>query len=265
MSQPQKYDLVVVLGHSHCGSTLLGRMLNRHPDVLCPGEFLWLDDALEKNLPCSCGRPMDACPFWTDQYPRLPSKILKDYTKTRATDFHTLRLAAHRKVLLDLSKSRFYRVPRLAKTERMGLIFLARDPRALLASRLREGGELPHEIRKLRKWTQRFLALVDTHQPDALTLFYEDFVADPEKILRTVCDFIGLDFKPDLLRPDDQEHHFCHSSVSPYLKGKNEVRIDERWRRELSPDQIARINRKVRKIRLYADRYGLADAPTATG
>lgn len=265
MSQLQKYDLVFVLGHSHCGSTLLGRMLNRHPDLLCPGEFLWLDDALEKNLPCSCGQPMDACPFWTAHLPQLPPKMLEDYKKTRADDLHTLRLATQRKVLLDLSKSRFYRVPRLARTKRMGLIFLARDPRALLASRLREGGELPHEIRKLRKWSGRFLDLIDAHQPDAMTLFYEDFVADPEKIIRSICTFIGLEFRPELLLPGDQEHHFCHSSVSPYLKGKNEIRIDERWRRELSADQMSLINRKVRKIPLYADRYDLNDSAQPAG
>jgi hypothetical protein len=265
MSQLQKYDLVFVLGHSHCGSTLLGRMLNRHPDLLCPGEFLWIDDALDKNLPCSCGLAMNTCPFWAEHLPRLPPKILKDYTQTRAADLHTLRLAANRKVLLDLSKSRFYRVPRLARTERMGLIFLARDPRALLASRLREGGELPHEIRKLRKWTGRFLDLIDDHQPDSMTLFYEDFVAQPEKTIRSICTFIGLEFRPELLQPGDQEHHFCHSSVSPYLKGKNEIRIDDRWRRELSPDQIALINRKVRKIPLYADRYDLNDSTMPAG
>jgi len=82
-------------------------------------------------------------------------------------------------------------------------------------------------------------------------------VAGAEAVLRRVCGFLGIDFLPALLRPADREHHFLHSSVSPYLKGSNTVRADERWGQELSPEQVERVARKLRKFTLYRDRYQL--------
>lgn len=261
-SQHEKYSLAFVLGASHCGSTLLGRMLDMHSHVFCPGELLWLDDALERNIPCSCGEAIKTCPFWSKQLPSFPEEILARYKKTNRGVFEDLRERLEKKIIVDLSKSRVFRVKKLWKRDNgpLAMILLVRDPRALIASRMREGGEINHEIRKNRKWIKRFQEMIDHMGPHGLTLFYEDFVNEPEKFLRTVGEFLGLEYTPTLMNPADREHHFIHSSVSPYLRGKNEIRIDERWRKELSADQIALINRKMRKVDLYRQRYDLNDA-----
>lgn len=232
-------------------------MLDMHPDVICPGELLWLDDALEKQLPCSCGKAIESCPFWARHLPELPRSILRDYTTTEQGVFDALAAREGKPMMLDLSKSRVYRHRACWDWEGNGFLFVVRDPRALLAARLREDGELSHELRRHRKWQRRFERLTRRMGPRAMTIFYEDLVSRPEEVLRSICSFAGIEFGSEMLRPTAREHHFLHSSVSPYLKGSDQVALDDRWQSELNAEQVGRINRKLKRSSLYRDRYGL--------
>jgi hypothetical protein len=230
-------------------------MLNMHPDVLCTGELLWLDDALQKNLPCSCGKTIHDCSFWSSHIPTFPKSILADYRTTQREVFDELRKREGKQLILDLSKSRVYRHRRSWGWEDSGFIFVMRDPRGVLASRLREGGDFEHELARHRKWERRFERLTRRMGPRATLIHYEDLIAQPETILRDICAFMGIEFIPPMLSPADKDHHFLHSSVSPYLKGSNALSQDERWRRELATAQIDRLNWKLRRFRLYQERY----------
>lgn len=260
MNRQANFARVFVLGHSHCGSTLLGRMLDMHRDVLCPGEILWLDDAIENQLPCSCGKAIEDCPFWSRHLPELPSSIRQDYTTTGPGVFDMLAAREGKPMMLDLSKSRVYRHRASWDWEGNGFICVVRDPRAILAARLREGGELRHELRRHRKWQRRFERLARRMGKRAMTMYYEDLVSRPDDVLRSICSFVGIHFDPEMLRPTAKEHHFLHSSVSPYLKGSDQIALDDRWRSELRSEQVARINRKLKRSSLYRERYGLDEA-----
>jgi len=47
-----------------------------------------------------------------------------------------------------------------------------------------------------------------------------------------------------------------HSSASRYSKTASEIRLDERWRHELSADQIARIEAGMRRVPVLRERLG---------
>ena len=59
--------VLYIMGAGRSGSTLLDMVLGSHPDVRGAGELTnaarngWL-----KNEDCSCGRPVNDCPFWTE-------------------------------------------------------------------------------------------------------------------------------------------------------------------------------------------------------
>lgn len=58
-------DYVYILSASHSGSTLLTMLLSSHPRVASVGEtsaLLWRGKSDSKT--CSCGKAIDACPFW---------------------------------------------------------------------------------------------------------------------------------------------------------------------------------------------------------
>lgn len=261
MGQSPRFDVVFVLGHSHCGSTLLGRMLDGHPRVACAGELLWVNDALARGLPCSCGQPLPACPAWTARLDALAG-ARDDYRTTRRPALDALRAVEGRDVLVDLSKSRVHRVRPLRRDRTAGFIYLVRDPRGVLASRLRDqpNADWDRELRKHRKWTRRFERMARYHAPRSLILHYEDLTARPKEVLGTVCDFLDLGFAAAMLAPSDRPHHYAHSSISTYLGGTNALRRDERWRSELSPDRARQILATVGGLASYRGRY-LPDEP----
>lgn len=76
-----------------------------------------------------------------------------------------------------------------------------------------------------------------------LEVRYEDLVEDAGAVLRTVCDFIELDFRPDMLRYHERglravpvrEHRVHRNLARPPTKGLRD------WRRDMSPGDVALI------------------------
>lgn len=64
-------DLAYILSPGHSGSTLLGLLLGAHPQIATVGELKWAPETLRKAGPCSCGAPMNQCPFWIAVADRL--------------------------------------------------------------------------------------------------------------------------------------------------------------------------------------------------
>jgi hypothetical protein len=65
MSEAVDTTVLLIGGTGQNGATLLSRLLAAIPGFVAVGElgFLW-DRALQGNLPCGCGVPFHACPFW---------------------------------------------------------------------------------------------------------------------------------------------------------------------------------------------------------
>jgi LPS sulfotransferase NodH len=79
--------------------------------------------------------------------------------------------------------------------------------------------------------------LIDA-DPGAMTLRYEDLIADPEAELRRICDFIGEDYEPAMLDSRGSaaevaaEHEWWKGSVSGPLTS---ARVG-RWKTEMEPE-----------------------------
>jgi hypothetical protein len=260
MDTQARFTTVFILGEGHSGSTLLARLLDRHPDVFCPGELLRLDRALAPEAgPCSCGVQVRQCPTWERWLRHLPAPVTRDYRAWTPAILDQFRRSEARSVLLDSSKSRAYRLSRNWREPSVGYLLILRDPRGVLCSDLRRGADLGKELRTHRKWMQRY-EMFATDRPDAcLTLYYEDLIAAPESILRRVSGFVGIPYHPAMLDPEPYPHHFVHASTSVLLQGSLRLRLDERWRTELTPGQVGQICDTLGGIPCYA-RYQLQDS-----
>ena len=49
---------------SHSGSTLLSLLLNTHPDIMAIGHTTGWRFAEGDDFRCSCGEPLERCPFY---------------------------------------------------------------------------------------------------------------------------------------------------------------------------------------------------------
>jgi hypothetical protein len=238
-------DLLFVLGVAHCGSTLLGRCLDMHAQVLCTGETLRAAKALEEGRPCGCGQPIERCPFWRASWPKLAVRRGGDWRRFDAELLRSLAREHQREVLVDLSKTLAFQLARRWQDPRLGFVLLVRDPRGALASVARERGDVPRSLARLLKWLARMERWAARQAERVHVLRYEDLARAPQRELAGVLGFLGLPFDPAVLRPADRAHHFVHSSVSGYLQSSNEIRLDERWRGELEPEVLARIERDM--------------------
>jgi hypothetical protein len=86
-----------------------------------------------------------------------------------------------------------------------------------------------NEYRKFARFHRQFAGLKNYR------LFrYEDLLAEPDRVLREVCDFVGCEFTPDMLEPEKGAHEHQPSS----LTGKRHKELDPaaavRWQNFIS-------------------------------
>ena len=58
-------DVIFIAGTGRSGSTILDRLLGQSPDVVSVGEFRSFWSRFPGGRPCSCGEPLQSCPFWS--------------------------------------------------------------------------------------------------------------------------------------------------------------------------------------------------------
>jgi hypothetical protein len=251
-----RFRFVFVLGHNHSGSTLLGKLLDMHPKVLCVGEMLRIRSALRDNRTriCSCGQPLIECPFWKPRLPILRSVGYSEWL-IRAGTFEKILSSTDREVLVETSKAKAWYRLRLWRKKGLGYILLVRDSRGIVCSKKRAGKTVESCIRSIRKWMNRFVPFWEKRGDQVLLVYYEDLIADPEVQVRRIAEFLNLEFVPEMLRPDEKAHHFIFSSTSKYEKGSGRFVLDERWRRELTPEEIRGVEAMMERIPVLRNKY----------
>src|SRR5436190_1536245 len=99
MLQGERVRLVYVASIGRSGSTLLELLLGAHEDIATVGELhLWPHELRPggRHLPCGCGLPIEACPFWLEMARRVdplgspPPRL--DAFREEHTGGRTLRL-----------------------------------------------------------------------------------------------------------------------------------------------------------------------------
>ena len=150
--------------------------------------------------------------------------------------YEAIREASGADVVVDSSKEYLhgYAVYRHQPAQTR-LILLTRDGRAVFNSNLRRGFNREYALRVWRNYYRFALrALGRAADPShVLTLRYENLVTDPTRTLEKVCTWLGIDFSASMLDPDSCVHHIT-SGNNMRLGGVGELRLDTRWRQDLS-------------------------------
>jgi len=128
------------------------------------------------------------------------------------------------------------------------VIHISRDPRAVAMSKtndpsgtaiiLQHHPRLAWLIRKLTVWSvisqYRWTARVHRrfqHLGNYKLFCYEDLLAEPEKTLRDLCRFIGVEFTGDLLHPEAGRHEHQPSSLTGKQQKPFDATAAVRWQR----------------------------------
>lgn len=263
-SQPANpvFRTLFVIGLGRSGSTLLGRLLNNHTGIVNVGELLRLEYVVDKpEAKCACGLTAHECKDWNALLEGIPDEVRRDYRKWTPALLDRMRMNAGASVLVDVSKTRGYRLAAKWKNPEVGFILLFRDPRGILRSFVADGGDLPDQLKRHHKWIRRYEKFARKNRDRCFVMHYEDLMSSPEQVMRSLCGFIGVDYQPAMITPGSSTSHMALYSGSPYMRDAPELRLDERWRTQMPKETIDLITRKLGSLRVYRERYGLGEKP----
>ena len=234
-----RQKIVLILGIGHSGSTILDMALGCHPDIVGLGEVSKvLRTPLEEferrydHGRCSCGTTPSDCAFWSDFLGWLkqhPGKSVSAKYEELIPRFQSRY--GEEKLLLDSSKTVRPFMTDLHANHDVRVIFLVRDIRSWISSRQAQegGGTLRLALRWWRgnRRTERFIR---RHGMQSLTLGYEELALYPRQMLGRVCEFLGVEFREEMLRPADTSSHIIRGNMARGDREKvSEIRYDARW------------------------------------
>jgi hypothetical protein len=126
------------------------------------------------------------------------------------------------------------------------VLHLVRDGRAVSRSCMRNLGYTPEaaarswagSARDAERLRERFSGVSEDRW---MTLRYEDLCRDPDTALDRLFRFVGVD--PSRRAPDFRavDHHIIGNRMR--LSHASEIRLDERWRTDVPPDQLQTVER----------------------
>lgn len=248
---------VLIVGVGRSGTSLLQSMLNAHSKVCFLPEtqflrnyvfkkkFTRLDqksrDELLRNLRLDkkIGRLKLKPEVIVDEYSSIGiiyEKILARFAETKGKTIVGDKDPRILDYLLEIRKLNFS--PKI--------IHLIRDPRSVVASRLKANWS--------KKWpffmhVLLYNAQLEWGRTNGRSLFgknyhelyYEDLIKSPKQELEIICNFINVDYEPSMLSfqesakqlVNEEEYQWKKETTGPLLSGNN-----TKWRNELNADQI---------------------------
>ena len=275
---------VFIGGCSRSGTTVLGAMLGTHTDCLTVPESQFIIGLLRETEE---GESFDAARVaemlmrhfrfktWEvdipplspqeraeiDTYPRLIERFVRAYGRAvgrpepRLWIEHSPINVQHGPLLLELFPD-------------ARMLHVVRDGRAVAASVMKlEWG--PNEMHTAaQRWMQRlaygFAAELVLGAERVQRVRYEELIAEPEATLRRLCDFLDLDYQPEMIRGSGlRVPEFTAKWHSLVGAGPDRRRLDA-WQQELDDRQIEifeSLAGDLLRYLGYAPRFGLRARP----
>jgi len=130
--------------------------------------------------------------------------------------------------------------------ENTRVILLTRDGRGVFYSNLKRGFGQKASLESWLTHYARALPLFEKQLPPSavMQVRYEDLCCDPASTLERICSFVGLAFEPTMLDFSQHKHHIANGNDMRFL-ASSEIRCDERWREEMSQEDITYFKRSA--------------------
>ena len=234
--------VVYVSGYGRSGSTLLDMLLASAEGAWGGGELCWLFEEREAGRDCSCGLPIETCPFWTAVFDDLARRDLDlagaaevtrraqrvllparshdaRYAALWRATHQAIRAVSGCSVIIDSSKSTRDTARRASLLrqggERLRAVHLVRHPEAVLSS-VRKGSNKKLErgepaampaatARAVLGWMAANWMVERSAGEDRTLVRYEDVVSDPESELARIGRALAIDLGPTIAKVQRDE------------------------------------------------------------
>lgn len=242
------WNLIYITSNSHSGSTLLDMLVGSHSRCLTLGEIHKL--TLKSEGVCACGADnYRECPFWADVNQRLVAsggpaladlrphaEDPREFQAMNRALFAALQAKTGCSWFVDSSK-KLARLKLLLADPDFNVmpIHIVRRPEGVVCSNIAKGRSYRDELRAYYDalWSRyKFL-----HHRPHLLVSYERLCSQPELILGRIMQALGLESESSQLDWSQQEHHNVNGNKRTRTSRQSSIRLDERWRRQLSRRQ----------------------------
>ncbi|MDJ0533837.1 MAG: sulfotransferase [Xenococcaceae cyanobacterium MO_207.B15] len=273
-----KKKILFILGTAHCGSTLLSLILDSSPQCFTVGELSNLPRLYKSNKAIS----QNDCNFWNTKFsedelnkltlglsnarisPGIPLMVEKFFRELVKDDiFRPYSIIASKSsadVIIDSTKTIYWissmlRLQELKREFDIYLLHLVRDGRAILNSYLkRRNNKSIEDISKLwlKRVTNNEKFFKDFSRGNKIQLAYEKLATKPEETTKHLCDFLGIEFIPEMINYWEYEHHIISgnrgtkslikkSQSQPEASHKSQdlsIKLDLSWQTLLTEETI---------------------------
>ena len=250
--------LLLIRGLGHSGTTILDLALGAHPSMLGLGEGVRILRApasgeesrgparlradLRHKRVCTCGLTAAGCPIWgsvLDWLPRNEHLSLPDKLRHLLdnVDRHAYQQGRKLEWVVDSSQEDLQLPLENLSDLEIRVVFLVRDVRSWVHSRtpdaIRRGKQLPR-LRTLARWTKvnlHFERQLRSCGKPVFLLGYEQLALDPERNLGRLCEWLGLGFQAEMLRPggSSSSHILAGNRVRFNPEKSRQIRYDSAW------------------------------------
>jgi hypothetical protein len=258
----KKIPVIMLVGEGHSGSTLLDLVMDSHSQILGVGEISHYSRSLNHKGLCSCKKELSRCDFWNKVFKGIDYKYLhlffrnkKDFILNRKEFYYysngnkkldtkkyleeTGKLyknaleVSGKKIIFDSSKITD-RVELIAQSDIFDvlIVHLVRDGRGVAYSNVKLGR---NAIFFMKKWMMVNLKteLVKFRNKNICHCFilYEDFVENPQTIIKHILQKIDLDFELNMLNFRSGDHHQIGGNFNLRILKKNQdIILDQSWK-----------------------------------
>jgi len=261
-----------IVGCGRSGTTMLQQALNRHPRILIPPETGYFLDFIGHTLRGqrrhlrSINRDLGIDLPMPDRRVRNPIDVIAWYQRI-AEAYTRIQRREGVEYFGDKSPRHLLRLERIASfLPEARILLIYRDGRDVAIS-LSKVPWSPPDVYvnfaiwlRFYRWHQWALRQPNLH---LIFLKYEDFVSDPEAHLRRVCEFLNVDYVPEMTEGRGGEGAFTEHETAwkaSSLEAINTSRIGVS-KSELSETRLRRLERWGEKA-LTSLGYELIHTPT---
>jgi len=255
-----------ILGISFCGSTLLSFLLGANKEIFSVGESHWLVIHKERNCAVCNG-----CKFYTPEFKQsLTYSNLFNSIEKRVKEKYDID-----KIVYSNKNANNYKKCINDNTKIDKFILLFKRPEGFVNSHIRHKFEKKKIVTvetALNLYHEHYIANFKISEgTDTKIIFYDDLASQPKIILKNICDWIGVIYSDEMLSYWNvtSKTHQIGGNFSPYLairtdkgfldrrnhgwykKVKRTIALDDRWKTELSAEQIAEIHKNNKVMKLF--------------
>lgn len=256
---------VFIVGTGRCGTTLLREILNSHDRISFPPEGIAIYSSAKFFLRNRYWDWKDLVSFvlskfqFTKYFPAWDIEVREVYDELENIEPHRRSYAIivdtlYRKyaesqqkdVRLwgDQSPINSFRISWIqAIWPSAKLIHLYRDPRDVCRSYLESDlfNTFDEALNRTHKALERIESTTDPLE--VYELSYENLVQNPKKEVQSLSNYLGLDFRKEMLRHDERKHAEDIDEYEYFENVKNPINDDSvgKWKNELNKPQVNKI------------------------